>query len=288
MRKRSVACLCLLMIAVMLLSACDVGGGNPANTPVPRMTSEPAPPTGEPEEEEPEDWDDEDWDDEDWDDDWDDEEGSGLADGMQANAGLATAGPGLPAAPESTPTPPPAPRLTPDPAEEPIPVDPLDKPTQVPLNLSYVNYRSTPMGVAFDRPAGWKEDNPADSNVQFWEPESAARGGYRAMLTVRVIHKGSRQDRSQARTELEALMEEMAQNNWEDFRHNPPATASLSGASGYYTFYYATFNGIKLRGRIIVVARGNSLYMMRITSTDEYFSLYESIYRTVRESWTFL
>jgi len=243
------------------------------------MTSEP---TQEPADEGPED----DWDDE-GDDSYDEDDEDGVHE--LASAGVATAGPGLPAAPESTPTPAPAPRLTPDPAQTPIPVDPLDKPTQIPLNLSFVNYSSAPMGVSFDRPAGWREDSPADSNVQFTEPEGAARNGYRAMLTVRVIHKGSRQDRSQAKGQLDELLEEMAQNPlWSDFGHNPPASANLGGAGGYHTYYSATFNDVPLRGRIIVVARGNSLFMVRITSTREYFSLYEEIYRKVRDTWKFL
>ena len=53
MRKRSAACLCLLLIAVTLLSACDDTGGNPANTPVPVMTSEPIPPPEESEDDDP-------------------------------------------------------------------------------------------------------------------------------------------------------------------------------------------------------------------------------------------
>ena len=145
------------------------------------------------------------------------------------------------------------------------------------------------MGVSCDRPAGWREDNPADSNVQFKEPKTAARNGYQAMLTVRVIHAGRKQDKSNAKDQLESLLEELAQNTqWTDFRSNPSAAASLGGANGYYAYYYATFNGIKVRGRMIVVARGNALYMVRITSDEEFFPLYEDVYRKVRESWTFI
>jgi len=265
------------------------------------MTDEPTPLTQEPADGDLQDewnneWDNEYGEDYDEEDDYDYDEDDendvhGMAGDSPTNAGVATAGPGLPATPEPTPAPTPSavPRLTPNPEETPIAVDPLDKPTQVPLNLSFVNYSSSPMGVSFDRPAGWREDSPADSNVQFTEPEAAARNGYRAMLTVRVIHKGSRQDSGQAKTELEGLLEEMAQNQmWTEFRHNPAASASLGGANGYHAYYWATFNGIPLRGRIIVVARGNSLYMVRITSTEEFFSLYEEIYRKVRDTWKFL
>ncbi|MCL2811222.1 MAG: hypothetical protein FWD25_04945 [Clostridia bacterium] len=281
MRKRSVACLCLLLAAVMLLSACDGIGGNPANTPVPRMTVEPLPVEQDPEDLDGGDYDD--YDDYDEHNDYDD------YDDYDASAGVALGGPGLPVAPEPTPTQHQAPRVTLDPSETPIPVDPLDKPTQVPLNLSYVRYESSPMGISFDRPAGWREDNPADSNVQFMEPEGAARNGYRAMLTVRVAHRGSRQERSQARALLEEVMEEMGGNGlWSDFRYtSPPSTASLGGAGGYHTYYWATFNGLPVRGRIIVVARGNALYMVRLTSTAEFYELYETIYRKVRDTWRF-
>jgi len=266
----------------MVLSACDGICGNTAGTPVPKVPSDPNLPEVGPLTTGPEDFEDEDF---------DEEEAGGFEpeSALLANPGVAVAGPGLPAAQEPSPTPYLAPRLTPDPLETPIAVDPLDKPPQEPLNLSYVKYQSAPMGISFDRPAGWKEDNPADSNVRFMEPETAARGGYCAVVTVRVAHRGSRQDRSQARSLLEEVMEEMGGNNqWSDFEYtSPPSTASLGGANGYHTYYRATFNGVPVRGRIIVVARGNALYMVRLTSTAEFYGLYEAIYRKVRDTWTF-
>jgi len=302
MRKRSVACLCLLLIAVMLLSACDGIGGDPAFTAVPMIPSEPNPFDVTPEDfdlEEylPEDFDPEDYIPEDYafedyeDDEFDDDDGYfEMGSALLDNPGVAAGGPGLPVAQEPSPTPHQVPRLTPDPSETPIAVDPLDKPTQKPLDLSYVKYESAPMGISFDRPAGWKEDNPADSNVQFMEPETAARGGYRAMLTVRVVHRGSRQDTSQAKALLTEVLEEMALNTmWVDFTSDPSSsTASLGNANGHHAYYRAVFNGIPLRGRIIVVARGNALYMVRLTSTAEFYSLYEDIYRRVRETWSFI
>jgi len=265
----------------MLLTACD-RAGNSAGTPIPKVTNPPTLPPQQPE--------DDGGDDGDGDNDGDgDTDGDG-EDGLLANAGVALDGPGLPFTPDPTVAPPPAVRLTPNPDETPIAVDPLNKPTLQPLDLAFVKYTNTPMSISFDRPAGWKEDSPADSNVQFMEPESAARNGYRAMLTVRVIHKGARQDKESARDELISIMGELSQNpQWnETFEYRTPAAATLNNAGGYHAYYYATFNDIELRGRIIVVARGNSLYMMRITSTKEYYELYENIYRKVRETWRFL
>lgn len=309
MRKRSVACLCLLLIAMVLLSACDVASDDPANTPVPQMTAGPIPTPQPPDEDDPNEDDpyvdednpsaDEDdpfaleGDDDTYDeygdsDEYVEDDSQDTAGEMLANAGVAAAGPGLPMTPEPTPSATPYVRPTIDPSEKPIAVDPLDKPTQVPLSISYIKYESSPMGISFDRPAGWKEYNPADSNVQFTEPESGARNGYRARLTVRVVQKGAKQEKSNAQALLEEVMEELKMDSmWTEFNYNPPQTASLGNAGGYYTYYTAIYNGVKLKGRIIVVARGNALYMVRITSTDEFYSLYETIYRQVRSSWSF-
>lgn len=289
MRKRSLACLCLLLTAVLLLSGCDGTGGDEAATQVPEMTSAPTlppqnptdiPPAGDepedPEEdaalsggEEP--------------------DGSGTQGVFQANAGVA-AGPGLPATPSPTPSPTSAVRLTPDPSEKPIAVDPIDKPTQVPLTIAYINYSSQPMGVSFDRPAGWKEESPADSNVLFTEPASAARNGYYTKLTVRVIHSGSKQTKSDAQDKLLELLEELGQSTeWTDFKASSTDSASMGGADGYYAYYNAVYNGINLRGRMMVVARGNALYVVRITTSQEFYLLYEEdVYRKVRATWKFI
>lgn len=311
MRMRSLACLFLLLIAVALLTGCDQSGGRqpteaPASTDVPTLppkeTADPnegagaqADPfdifairaTTEPEQA-----------------DTKQADTSVTQDifssqnGTLANDVEPTQNADEPAEPETTPEPveesnsdsASSIRITPDPQETPIgPLDPWDKPTPVPLNIAYVEYKSDPMGVSFERPAGWSQEAPADSNVLFTEPAAAARDGYRTMLTVRAIHKGSKQTKTDAESQLEELLEELAQNTlWTDFKANDLAPASMAGSDGYYTYYVAYFQGIKVRGRIMVVAKGNSLYMVRITSPAEHYVLYEDIYRKVRATWTFL
>ncbi len=251
MWKRMLALICVLGLAVTLLSGCDLAGGaKPEPTNIPLLPT-PAP-TEKPTE-------------------------------------APTDAPADPTeTPEATDTPTPTgPVLTPHPDETPIAIDPIDKPTPEPLNLPFTEYDSPSMGVKFERPANWTLDAPGDTNVQFKEPEASAVNGYRAMLTVRVYTKGSTQNKEDAKAQLLEILEEMSGQGWTNFEYRDPASATMSSASGYYAYYYATFNGKPLRGRITVVAKGSALYMMRLTCAQEIYTKYEDIYRRVRSSWSF-
>ncbi len=284
MRKRTLACLSMVMLAVLLLTGCGTPSGGNSGTPLPTIPPTDAPATAPP---------------------------------APTNTPVATADPNAQAAqdaadeedaeaPEDGETgealnllvPPPQETdavlaqvlFTANPAETPIgPIDPIDKPTLEPLNVAYVPYSSQPMGVSFDRPAGWKEDAPADSNVQFVEPEVAAREGYRTMLTIRLLSMGSKQDKADAKVKLEELLAELGQNgDWTEFKPTEAASASMAGADGYYAYYSAFYQGTKLRGRIMVVAKNNNLYMVRVTCPASFYSRYEEVYRKVRSTWKFL
>ncbi len=298
MRKRSLAYLALLLVAVLLLSGCDKSNG--ANSDPPEKTAIPTlPPNdyvetalddavdeGEPSADDAQDSSAET--ETDIFGTQDDTADLSAANDTSENAGAAK-GPGLPETAQPTLTPSPLARLTPDPSETPIgPIDPIDKPTEVPLNIAFVAYSNDGMGVTFERPAGWKDEAPADSNVQFTEPKAAARDGYCTMLTVRVLHKSSKQVKEDAEAQLAELMDELSQNTlWVDFKAQGVSSASMDGANGYYAYYTAVFQGINVRGRMMVVAHGNALYMVRLTAPTSAFTLYEEVYRKVRSTWNF-
>ena len=315
MRKRILACLCLLMLAAALLAGCDLAGSEkPDSTPIPTMppsaTVPPEEPDGDTDDAPDGDVDDEpDGDVDDAPDGGADIAPKGIAnldiasgDDSEAVPGtnapvlinLNAGGVSLPfttgnAGAEATPiiakT-----VITPQPEETPIgPIDPIDKPTPEPLDVAYAPYKSEPMGVSFDRPAGWREDAPADSNVQFIEPEASARDGYRTMLTVRVLSMGSKQDKNDAKVKLQELLDELEKHDaWTQFKPTDMAEASMAKANGYYAYYTAFFGENKLRGRMMVVARNNALYMVRITCPAAHYQQYEDVFRKVRATWKFL
>jgi hypothetical protein len=248
MRKRTWGYILLLCLVAALLGGCDRAAGGPS--PTPGVTATPIP-TATPE---------------------------------------PTPVPTDTPEPTDTPTPAPVAQLiTPNPEETPISIDPLDKPTRVPLGITYVTYSSQPMGISFDRPAGWTVNTPADSNVQFIEPDLAAKDGYPTQLTVRVYQVGSKQDSDNAKQKLLEVLEDLAQLSWSNFDSSGgTASGTLGSAKGYYAYYKAEWEGNPVSGRVIVVAHGNSLYMMRISAPRAYYSDYEEIYRKMRSSWKFL
>lgn len=270
MRKRTLACLCLLGLVAALLSGCDMVGGGPKATPTtipalpspsPEPTLEPTPepettdePSGEPNET--------------------GEDGT-LEAGEPEDPGIAALAANR--------------LLTPNPDETPIAIDPIDKPTREPLNLPFVAYESESMKVSFERPANWTLEVPGETNVRFIEPVVSAKYGYQAMLTVKVYHKGSAQNKDDAKVQLTELLDELAADTaWTNFDHGVIASQSMGSANGHYAYFNATYDNKPLRGRMMVVAKGSALYMIRLTCSSEVYLQYEDVYRNVRSSWKFL
>lgn len=283
MRKRTLACICLLALVAALLSGCDKAGGSPKATPttIPALPSSSPEPTPAPE---PTD------------------EPSGEPDGPNGEGGDETAlddpspsGEGdLPEADgEEGVTDMSAMAnnafLTPNPEETPIAIDPIDKPTREPLDLPFVAYESQSMKVSFERPANWASEAPGETNVLFYEPKASAKYGYQAMLTVKVYHKGSAQNKDDAKVQLTELLDELGANTaWTNFDPGVIASSSMAGANGHYAYFNVTYDNKPLRGRMMVVAKGSALYMVRLTCASEAYPQYEDVYRKVRASWKFL
>lgn len=179
--------------------------------------------------------------------------------------------------------------ITPGPDETPILVDPIDKPTIEPAVLAYKNYSFDSLKISFDVPMLWSMYKPGESSVQFIEPEESAVNGYRAQLTVVGYGYGAEQNAADADVKLREIMEvELAGMSWENYKFNgDTASASMAGGKGYYAYFTADYNGVGLRGRVMVIAKGASLYQVRISSVRERYSAYEDIYRQVRNTWKF-
>ena len=188
--------------------------------------------------------------------------------------------------------------LMPDnPAASPIPVDPIDKPTPTPMpkpNFHYDTYVSNNMGVSFSIPYTWllNPNTNHDTTVQFVEPKSEMMdvGGYQTRLTVEKVNTGLQQTASDAKDRLESTLAEL-ESTFTTFVSYEPASVSIGDAKGYYCYYKAEYNdGVKnyqMRGRIAIVAQGKTLYQVRITTPQSWYSYYEHVWRKVRDSLKF-
>ena len=184
-----------------------------------------------------------------------------------------------------------------DPAATPIPVDPIDKPTPTPVptpSYWYETYENSGMGVSFSIPGTWllNPNTNQDSTVQFVEPKSEMMdvGGYQTRLTVEKVNTGLQQTASDAKDRLESTLAEL-ESTFTTFVSYEPASVSIGDAKGYYCYYKAEYNdGVKnyqMRGRIAIVAQGKTLYQVRITTPQSWYSYYEHVWRKVRDSLKF-
>jgi len=188
--------------------------------------------------------------------------------------------------------------LTPeDPSATPIPVDPIDKPTPTPLpkpNYWYETYENADMGIAFSIPGTWllNPNTNQDTTIQFVEPKSEMMevGGYQTRLTVEKVNTGLSQTAADAKERLETTLMQL-EGTFTSFTPGNLASTTIGDAKGYYCYYKAEYNdGTKtyqMRGRIAIVAHEKALYQVRITTPQTWYSYYENVFRSVRNSFEF-
>ena len=178
-----------------------------------------------------------------------------------------------------------------DPSATPIPVDPIDKPTDTPMptpNYAYKTYTSDSLNIAFSIPYTWllNPNTNQSTTLQFVEPKSEMMepDGYQTRLTIEKVNTGLTQTVDDARERLESTLSQM-EGTFTSFTSYPIASRSIGDAKGSYCYYKAEYNGgtktYLMRGRIIVVAYEKALYQVRITAPQNWYSYYEHVFRNV-------
>lgn len=209
--------------------------------------------------------------------------------------------------PQLTPTPEPitgdvkldVANMTPDdPSATPIPVDPIDKPTDTPMptpNYAYKTYASDSLNISFSIPYTWllNPNTNQTTTLQFVEPKSEMMepDGYQTRLTIEKYNMGLTQTASDARSRLESTLEELAAS-FTTFTPGEIASGSFGTGNGYYCYYKADYNdGTKtyeMNGRVIIVAHEKALYQIRLTTPRNWYSYYNYLWRKVRSTIKFL
>lgn len=179
--------------------------------------------------------------------------------------------------------------ITPEPGETPMLLDPIDKPTPAPVVSVYRPYTNGAQRISFDVPLLWSFYSSADTNMAFYEPEEDATEGYQASLTVQTYSFGSEQNAEDAKNRLIEIMAELSLQPWDSFAYNNDSeSTTMAKAKGYYAYYNAEYNKVKVKGRVMVVAHGAYLYQVRISCPASKYSAYEEVFREVRRTWAFL
>ena len=185
-----------------------------------------------------------------------------------------------------------------NPQATPVAVDPIDKPTPTPLptpSYWYETYVNQAMGISFDVPGTWllNPNTNQETTVQFVEPKSEMMepDGYQTRMTIEKVNTGLQQNAADAQTQLESTLTELAAS-FTTFTPGEIASASMGDANGAYCYYRVedtdATKTYTMRGRIIIVAQGNALYQVRITTPSNWYSYYEYVFRKVRSTFEFL
>ncbi len=186
-----------------------------------------------------------------------------------------------------------------NPNATPIAVDPIDKPTPTPgptPNFVYEPYTNQAMGISFNIPYTWLL-NPStnqDTTIQFVEPkeEMMEPDGYQTRVTIEKATMGLNQTGEDARQYLEQALSVLEQSFTSFALAGNIASASFAGCPGYYCYYRAEYNdGTKnytMNGRIIAFAKGTSIYQIRLTAPRNWYTYYQWVYRSIRNSFSFI
>lgn len=183
-------------------------------------------------------------------------------------------------------------------AATPVAIDPIDKPTPTPAptpNYIYEPYSNTSMGVSFSIPYTWllNPNTNQDTTVQFVEPKSEMMDtdGYQTRITVERVNRGQAQTAADARAYLETTLDILS-GSFTTMTLGNIASASIGKANGAYCYFNAEYeDGTKtysMRGRITIVANGNSLYQIRLTAPRAWYTYYEHVFRKARQTFKFL
>ena len=137
----------------------------------------------------------------------------------------------------------------------PMPLDPIDMPTPTPrpkLTFSYQIYDVTRLGISFEGPAGWEQDDSADGIVTLRQPEREILDNYRAFLSIEVRSVGSTLTRNDMRTQVNGIFDTLRSEyiTWEP---KVAAERTLFGQPGMYNDYRGILpDGTIVRGRVHV------------------------------------
>lgn len=188
---------------------------------------------------------------------------------------------------------------TPEPDKTAMLIDPIDKPTHPPIVFEPYDVYTSVLGYKVDVPSYFLKppNDPQDELLRvFEEPQNDIRSGevVPAYLSVQVHNGSTAQTEDDAKAELTRQLEEFKEL-YPSLRHTDQAyNAMLDEKGTYVTYWYDEVkdpNGdpedtLNMRGRWLVVPKGNRLYVVRYACPSELNGMYENgLYKQVRATF---
>ena len=172
----------------------------------------------------------------------------------------------------------------------PVVIDPIDKPTPtaVPkLQVAHAAYDAKKLGLSFEGPAGWLQDDSAEDTFILQNPN--ARMDYAATLTLRAEKVAADYDTSALKSVVNGMLDSIgASVAWESYDPSQNAGRTLLGKDGIYANYSGILaTGEHVAGRVHAVCVGKMLYTIHLTAPQSQWNDYKDmVYDKVRDTLT--
>ena len=171
----------------------------------------------------------------------------------------------------------------------PVVIDPIDKPTPSPVPAltfeAYTVYDATNLGLSFEAPVGWTEDDSVSGSYTITNPDRSCT--YQAFMTISVTTVSSTYNKTQLTSAVKTMLNNV-KASLDCTAWSPSSTAdrTLLDATGVYANYTATLTGgIKIAGRVQVACIGTKLYMVHISYPADYAETYKTgVYNRMRNT----
>ncbi len=253
----------VIILAALMLTACQPGGGTPAadqNTPTPTPAAQPNPlevPTEAPAIE-------------------------GLPEGYdpasEEDAGMITADTqvdelGVPLYAGATP----------------IPLDPIDMPTPTPrqaLTFTFASYTASKLGLTFESVAGYNVDDSQPDTFILTEPAEQQKDNVTVQFILQQSTVTANFSQNNIKQDVRTYVTDLGKVNYKDWRLYDTAERTLMGKQGYYVNYRGVMHDdTVVRGRVhMALMDNNKLLMLHFVCPANFNSDYTKVYGHIRDT----
>lgn len=177
----------------------------------------------------------------------------------------------------------------------PVPIDPVDKPTDTPLPplvFTYAKYEAPALHLSFEAPEGWMQVETAADTYKIVNPTVGV--DYQAYLSIRLVPVNKNYNKNELIKEVKDTLKTLSkEENFSKFEMSKTAGRKFMNTDAIYANYTATTTGTegkpaKIAGRLIIACANKTLYVLHVSYPKGYGNVYiegdKSVYNKFRHS----
>ena len=169
----------------------------------------------------------------------------------------------------------------------PVLIDPIDKPTPTPLptlTFAYQKYEAKALGLSFEGPAGWLEDDSQPDTYTLTNPDPSM--DYAAQLSIRLVPVSKNYTKNELIKEVKNTLDTLGSDGFRKFERSNTAGRKFMNVDGIYANYSGTTTeGVKIAGRLIISCVNKTLYILNVSYPQGYTKVYvDNVYDKFRHT----